>query len=163
MSWRDRLRPAFFRGVPFHVDEDEINGGRRVVPHEYPKRNTGYSEDMGRRLRAYRVRGYLIGADYDLVARLMLAALEADGSGLLVLPLVGEDTVLAVNFSYVETREEGGYGTFDMDFIQEGQPVAASAGVDTGAAVNTAADAVKASTASSPMKGAFTPSGIGSQ
>ncbi len=162
MSWRARLRPAFFRAVPFHVDENEIEGGRRAVPHEYPKRNVGYTEDMGRRMRAYRVRAYLIGDNFDIVGRLLMAALEADGAGLLVLPLVGEDTVIAVNFAYAETREEGGYATVDMDFLEAGQPVAAAAGTDTVAAVSSAADTAKASVADSPMAG-IAPSGIGSQ
>jgi len=157
MSWRDRLRPAFFRAVPFHVDESEIGGGRRLAPHEYPKRNSGYTEDMGRRMRAYRVRGYLIGANYDLVARLLIGVLEADGPGLLVLPVLGEDLVCCANFSFVETKDEGGYATFDMDFLEAGSPVTAAVATDTAAAVTSAAEGAKASVADSPMAGAIAP------
>ncbi len=131
MSWRDRLRPAFFRAVPFHVDENEIAGGRRLAPHEYPKRNSGYTEDMGRRMRAYRVRGYLIGANYDLV--------------------------VCANFSSVETKDEGGYATFDMDFLEAGSPVTAAVATDTAAAVTSAAEGAKASVADSPMAGVIAP------
>lgn len=157
MSWRDRLRPAFFRMVPFHVDSSEVDGGRRLVPHEYPKRNAGYTEDMGRRMRGYHVRGYVLGANFDIAARLLIAALEADGPGLLVLPMLGEDSVMCGNYSYAESREEGGYATIDMDFTQKGTVVAAAAGIDTAAAVTSAADAAKASIAGSPMGGIVAP------
>ncbi|BCP53779.1 hypothetical protein K32_23960 [Kaistia sp. 32K] len=135
MSWRGRLLPASFRGVPFHVDESQTGGGRRVAPHEYPKRNTGYSEDMGRRLRSYRVRGYIVGSNYDLQMRLLQLALEADGAGLLLLPTQGIVEVVCQSFSSNETREEGGFVTFDMDFIEAGQAVGAVSAPDTGSAV----------------------------
>lgn len=153
MSWRDRLRPAFFRAVPFHVDGNEIAGGRRIASHEYPKRNGGYAEDMGRRLRAYRVRGYVVGPNYDLQARLLMAMLEADGPGLLILPIVGEELVTVPGYAYSETREEGGYATIDMDFLEAGTPVSAAASTNTGEAVTSAADGAAASAASSPMSG----------
>lgn len=153
MSWRNRLRPAFFRAVPFHVDESELSGGRRVAPHEYPNRNTGYVEDMGRRMRAYRVRGYVVGPNFDIQARLLTAALEADGPGLMILPLIGEDLVVVANFSQVTTREEGGYATIDMDFLQAGTPVSAAAATNTGEAVTTAANGAASSVADSPMEG----------
>ncbi len=157
MSWRDRLRPAFFRGVPFHVDDSGIAGGRRVAPHEYPKRNVGYTEDMGRRLRGYRVRGYLIGPNFDLAGRLLIAALEADGASILVLPLVGEDTVICVSFAYNESRQEGGYASVDMDFVPAGTPVMAAAATATASAIGTAADQAQKSVAASPMSGIASP------
>lgn len=139
MSWRDRLLPASFRGVAFHVDENQTGGGRRVAPHEYPKRNTGYSEDMGRRLRSYRVRGYIVGPNYDLQMRLLQMALDADGASLLILPTQGIVEVVCQSFSSSESREEGGFVTFDMDFIEAGQAVGAVSAPDTGSAVNDAA------------------------
>lgn len=153
MTWRNRLLPASFRGLPFHVDDGEVSGGRRVAPHEYPKRNTGYTEDMGRRQRLFRLRGYIIGPNYDILSLAFRAVLEADGSGLLVLPLQGQYTVICAHFSHVETREEGGFASFDLDFIEAGTPVSAAASTNTGSAVTSAADSAAANTASSPMGG----------
>lgn len=45
-GWRDRLRDASFRGVPFSVDDDDASFGRRVQLHEYPKRDKPYTEDL---------------------------------------------------------------------------------------------------------------------
>ena len=52
-SWREDLRPASFRGVPFLVDESHVVIGRRVVLHEYPLRDKPYAEDLGKN-REYR-------------------------------------------------------------------------------------------------------------
>ena len=139
--------------MPFHVEDSERAGGRRIAPHEYPKRNSGYAEDMGRRQRTFRVRGYTIGPNYDLLARAVVAVLEADGPGLLILPTLGEGLVVCVGFSAVESREEGGFATIDMEFMEAGTPVGAAASVDTGAAVSSAADQASSSVKSSPMSG----------
>ena len=47
MSFRDRLRPASYRGVPFFVDFDEDESGKRVQVHEFAKRDDPWPEEMG--------------------------------------------------------------------------------------------------------------------
>ena len=154
MSWRNRLRPAFFRGVPFHVDETSLAGGRRVAPHEYPKRDVGYTEDMGKRMRGYRVRAYLIGRDFDIAARLLIAALETPGPSILVLPLIGEDNVVCGSFTYNESKDQGGFASLDLEFVPAGTPAGAAALSDTASALDSAADAAKRAVAGSAMPGA---------
>ena len=83
-SFFNNLREASFRGARFEVDEVEASGGRRVVLHEYPLRDTPYSEDLGRRAREFSVRGYIIqGRTYDYASARadVLKALEAYGPG----------------------------------------------------------------------------------
>ncbi|MFX9939048.1 DNA circularization N-terminal domain-containing protein, partial [Acinetobacter baumannii] len=64
MTWRDQLRPASFRGVPFHVTQATGTFGRRSVTHEYPFRDLPYVEDLGRRARTLRIEALLLGEDY---------------------------------------------------------------------------------------------------
>ena len=52
--------PARFRNARFHVDSAVRESGRRIVPHEYPKKDVPYAEDMGRRAREFTIRGYII-------------------------------------------------------------------------------------------------------
>ena len=85
--WRDRYQPAAFRNAQFFVETDARVGGRRVAPHEYPKRNTPYSEDMGRKALRFLVQGYLIGPKYWDQKNRLIAELDKDGPGLLRLPL----------------------------------------------------------------------------
>ena len=76
------LVPATFRLAPFHVDANSRTSGRRIVLHEFPKRDTPYAEDMGRSARRFPVTGYVIGPDYQIWRELLVLALEAEGPGL---------------------------------------------------------------------------------
>jgi hypothetical protein len=115
--WRDALLPAMFDGVPFFCDTGVRETGRRAVVHEYPKRDTPYAEDMGRRAVQYSVRGYVISyvrdaglnlvtpdasvqpvggfaaslymRDYRIARDLLQARLDEPGEGVLQLPNMG--------------------------------------------------------------------------
>jgi prophage DNA circulation protein len=118
------LVPAFFRMAPFHVDANSRTSGRRVVLHEFPKRDTPYAEDMGRSARRFPVTGYVIGPDYQIWRELLVLALEAEGPGLLVLPtLLQRDTILVQPREYTvrETRQAGGMAEFEMQFVEAGE------------------------------------------
>ena len=145
MSWRDNLQPASFRGVRFQVENSTVEGGRRHVPHEYPKRDAGLTEDMGRRLRHSSVRGYLIGGTHDQRATALIGALEADGPGLLVLPLRGQMPMICQSFSCTEAREDANFTAFDMDFLEAGSTSAPTAVRSTISAVISAAGSASTS------------------
>ncbi|MCP1761944.1 DNA circularization N-terminal domain-containing protein [Bradyrhizobium japonicum] len=150
--WRDRYQTASFRGAFFHVETDARASGRRVVLHEYPKRDDPYAEDMGRAARRFQVQGYLIGPNYLQQKDALVSALEADGPGTLRLPMpyMGEDIdVMAGPYTVTETREKGGMCALEMDFIEYGTPgfEANAASVDTQGAISNAARGVEAMTA----------------
>ena len=69
------LRTASFNGVPFEVNAGSIVVGRRVVTHEFPQRDTPYSEDLGRAYRQFSLTGFVTGADYIEKARRLQNAL----------------------------------------------------------------------------------------
>jgi prophage DNA circulation protein len=143
--WRQNLMPASFRGVPFKVATDSKNGGRRIVPHEFPKRDTPYAEDMGRRIRHYRVEGYVIynavnNPDYQAARDALIAALESDaGPGQLVHPTLGVDTVMVDTFNVIEHKEQGGMASFEIEFYEAGQATYSNPTVNTQAQSNSAA------------------------
>lgn len=140
------LRQASFRGVPFEVDDVEASGGRRVVLHEYPLRDTPYSEDLGRRARDIRVRGYIIqGRMYDYASARagLLKALEAYGPGELVHPWHGEVRVVVDDYRLRETTEQGGLLELDIRFREAGQLTNPAATTDTVQSVTTAATSVR--------------------
>ena len=96
---------------------------RRVVLHEYPKRDTPYAEDMGRAATRYQVTGYLIGPNYHLAKRALMAALDNASGGTLVDPYLAEPKqCICERYSVAEQRERGGYCTFDMAFTEVGTP-----------------------------------------
>jgi prophage DNA circulation protein len=120
MSWRDRFRPASFRGAEFKIDTGARAGGRRGVTFEYPKRNTPSDEDMGRRAQRWAITGYVIGLDYDLDAQYLEDALNADGPGLLIHPTMGEMLVRCETYTRSERKQEGNLAAFDMQFVEAG-------------------------------------------
>ena len=125
--------PAKFRSARFHVDSGSRESGRRVVPHEYPKKDDPYAEDMGRKAREFNVRGYIVvyprdGGDvlqkknYIPARDDLIKALEEEGPALLQLPLLGVMNVACTRYRVTEESRTGGYCVFDMSFVEYGKP-----------------------------------------
>jgi prophage DNA circulation protein len=136
--WRADLQPAQFRNAYFHVDGSVVDSGRRIVMHEFPKKNMGYAEDMGRRMFEFTVRGYCIqyprdmpGAgmelyrrDYRIARDLLAAELTSGEPGPLLLPTYKGKEIIVVCPRYRLSEEDrfGGYCIFDMTFLEQGVP-----------------------------------------
>jgi len=141
MIWKDRLVPASFRDVPFFVDSHEYRSGRDAVVHSYPQRDKAYVEDVGRKARRYRIRGYLLGEDYLETRDALIEAVETrplgwpfDASQILVHPYFGKLRVLCEDFTLTETRTEGRFASFVATFVETAE-VEAPAEVVNAAAV----------------------------
>lgn len=139
MTWRDTLLPASFRGVPFEVEGHEHETGRRVAEHEYPNKDRGFGEDMGRRLRRYRVDAFLLGDDYPARRDALLDACEKPGPGTLVHPFLGEHTVNCRGVAERETARKGRLCRLELDFVEHGRADRPVARPDTGAALESGA------------------------
>jgi hypothetical protein len=123
--WRIQFSgiPASFSGVQYHVEQQARTGGRRIVLHEYPKRDNPYSEDMGRAATRYQITGYLIGPSYHIQKRALISVLENRQGGELIDPYLAQPIqAVCERYSVTETRERGGYCVFDMAFIEAGSP-----------------------------------------
>jgi prophage DNA circulation protein len=143
-DWRRNLRPSSFRGVEFFVDAAGRAGGRRQALFEFPKKDTPYAEDMGRRARRFPVTAYLIGDDYQAQRDALIAALEQEGAGLLVHYTFGTHRVSVDTYSVSERRERGRMCEMEMQFVEAGRKPGLSVADDTAsrakAAAATAAD-----------------------
>lgn len=154
--WRLRLVPASFGGVVYHVEQQARSGGRRVVLHEYPKKETPYAESMGRSATRYQVTGYLVGPSYDTTKRQLIAVLEtSDGATLIDPYLATPKTCICERYSVSETRERGGYCTFDMSFTEVGSPGNSLLQTDTASDTNSKAQTT-ATSAADTVNGAET-------
>lgn len=149
MSWKDKLTDASFRGVTFKVEVGGKSGGRRVAPHEWPKREVGYAEDMGKRLKRFRVTGYVIGENYDELRDALEAALDKEGAGSLKLPTRDAVDAVCDHWDSFETRTRGRVCEFEMIFIEAGKSPSNDAQQDTPSDVRkTATEATKAAAGS---------------
>jgi prophage DNA circulation protein len=159
-AWRGDLLPASFDGKMFHVDNGSRESGRRIVVHEFPKKEEPYSEDMGRRAVAFSVRGYCIvyphedasapnlyRRDYRIARDELQARLETGATGVLQLPTLAPMKVKCQRYRLTEEDKFGGYCVFDMQFVEAGaQPFMPN--TDTAGNLRAQADALKNNLAS---------------
>lgn len=117
------LLPASFRSVAFEVESHTESGGRRLVQHEYPLRDTPYAEDLGRKAGSWQVEAFLVRSrltDYAASRDELRKALTAQGPGTLIHPYLGELTVCVDGYTLKESTREGGYCTFSISFVEAG-------------------------------------------
>ena|SRR5215831_10325962 len=130
--WRSKFLPANFDRALFHVEAASRESGRRIVTHEFPKKDLPYSEDLGRRAIEFSVRGYLIQfvtdanplytRDYTTPRDTLMERLEQGGAGTLQLPFQRPLTVVCTRYRMTEEQRLGGYVAFDMTFVELGAP-----------------------------------------
>lgn len=119
MAWRDRLRPATFRGIPFFIDVSSFTGGRRVQLHEFMQRDNSFAEDLGKVTPTFKVDGHILG-DYWDQKNALLQAVEKQGPGELVHPYFGTLQVQIGAFSIEEDTKEGQIAKLSFQFYLAG-------------------------------------------
>lgn len=139
-AWRASLKPASFRGVAFRVEQREMEGGRRIAPHEFPGRDMPFAEDMGRKAAIFTVEGYVLGEDYMAARDKLEAALNAAGPGALIVPWSPERKVVCSGMRLRETAKEGGIARFSMTFTEAGEESAPTGAALPGVQAGTKAD-----------------------
>ena len=126
-NWREKLRPASWRGVAFEVAGDEVEFGRNVVVHEFVQRDKPYVEDLGRKVRAFRIDGWICASadngfnpwpQRDALA----AAVEQGGVGTLVHPYYGSLRGHVITMGVKQTSSQlGGLISLSLDFVEVGE------------------------------------------
>ncbi|MDD9911661.1 MAG: DNA circularization N-terminal domain-containing protein [Alphaproteobacteria bacterium] len=116
MVWLNSLQKASFRGVSFEIDSATLEGGRRLVEHEFPFQDKPEYEDLGRKAKPIVIEGLVIGDDYFPKRDALEKALEQKGSGQLVHPYRGTLQVVVDSYRLSETTNEGGMARFSMTF-----------------------------------------------
>lgn len=118
MAWRDRLREASYKGVPFFYEEVTSRIGRNTQVTKIPFRRKPHVEDLGEMPTRFRVRAYVLGADYDVERDKMSRAILSDRDGLLVHPYWGNRHCrVEGEVAITETTREGGMAWFDITFV----------------------------------------------
>ena len=110
VDFRKYNRSPSFRGVPFHVREDDYAGGRRNETHEYPGGERAMTEDLGRKAYKIQLTAFVNGED----------ALEKKGPGELVHPNGKTYIVNVVDFSIRETTALY-QAEFTITFVESGE------------------------------------------
>ncbi|HEJ7945910.1 TPA: DNA circularization N-terminal domain-containing protein [Serratia liquefaciens] len=159
VNWEE-LRDASFRGIPFYFVDVEGTGGRRAIPHSYPKKEVGWTEDHGAVLTQQQINGILLGNDYQAQFNRLLAALNTPGPGELVHPWFGVQQVQAGKVTHKLSTEEGGIAYVSFEVFEAGEQLFPTQQEDTTATTLSAADSVKAALANGDYFAAL--DGVGS-
>jgi prophage DNA circulation protein len=152
--WRNSLLPASFNGARFHCEANSRESGRRIVEHQFPKKELPYAEDMGRAAHEFSIRGYCIVFPYDgddLYQRdyrqprdALIKALEAEGPGTLQLPTQPAQQVVCPRYRMSEEERFGGYCVFDITFQEYGlDPQQLAPSTATASAITGASEALR--------------------
>ena len=116
-----RLRKASFKGVSFEVTGGSVTIGRRTQVHEYPQRDTPYTEDLGKATRTYTVNGFVIGDDFIGHSKRLIETFESGGAGILVHPWLGRVKVVATSQPQITWSLEKRYASFSVTFTEAGE------------------------------------------
>ena len=130
-NWRNlHWLPASYNGARFHVEASSRESGRRIIEHEFPKKDIPYAEDMGRHAREFTIRAYCIAyqrddddlftIDYTVPRDALINALEQEGPGVLQLNTQPSQEVVVTRYRMTEEERFGGYCTFDITFLEYG-------------------------------------------
>ncbi|EGQ7799285.1 multidrug DMT transporter permease [Vibrio parahaemolyticus] len=139
MAFEDRLT-ASFRGVTFLLDEAEGDSGRRAIPHAYPKKEIGYTEDNGKVLTAERISGRVLGENYFDELADILDALNKPGPGEFIHPWFGVRKVQIGKVSHKLVNKIDGLATFNFEVFEVGENLFPTAKRDTAKQVQEEAD-----------------------
>lgn len=143
MIWLNNLLPASFRGVPFQVSGTSSEFGRRNQTHEYPFRDVPYTEDIGRSARKNKIDAFVVGEDHKEQAEKLVEAIEEDGAGTLIHPILGELNVNVVGTSTVSNSiENGRISVISFSFVEAGELIFPDSSVATDDVVDENADNV---------------------
>jgi len=118
-DWQTTLWDASFKGVPFYVEQAAENGGRRLVVHEFPRRDDPFIEDLGSLPRTFEIVAYLASDDADSDASSLSETFDSSDSGLLVLPGKGPVQAYCKTFKREDKLDRLGYIAFQASFVQD--------------------------------------------
>lgn len=150
MGYKDELRPGSFRGVDFFIRTSDLSTGRRSVLHEFPNRETPYTEDLGRISEGFEIVGHVIGDNYFEAKRRLQDVFTRKGPGELIHPFFGAKIVQVGAVQISESNFEGAVAVFTAKFFEAGDNRFPKGTNDKGAILESAVD-----TATSEIKKDF--------
>jgi hypothetical protein len=109
---------------------------RCVAIHGFPTRDEPFSEDLGRRIRQYRLRDRVIGPLWEATRDALISACEdSDQVGTLVHPYLGPLRVRCIDFEVSEDKDAGQIANFELTFVGAGEEPGPSSFINTALSV----------------------------
>jgi prophage DNA circulation protein len=119
MAWSTELYTASFRGVTFECRTADDAVERALSVAEYPYRDGGAVEDLGRKPRRISLSVPIIGEGYLFELADLIAALDESGSGELVHPVFGPVTASCQSYNIRHGAAAVDSADLDIAFIED--------------------------------------------
>lgn len=119
MTWRKELRRATFRGLEFDAVDLSRAEGKRATVHEFPHQRRHIVEEMGPKSRAFTVRAFIAGSDYQDRRDNLSYLLAEEGPAELITPWRSPLMVVALDWTITDSAESGGACTIDISFVED--------------------------------------------
>lgn len=116
-NWPQTLNSASFRGVPFWIERDNMETGRRLDVVDIPAAESPIIEDLGARQQPIEIAGYVIGDVSDAQMTALEAVCNQAGPGVLVMPAQGPLTARCQHIKRDRMRDKMGYFGFQAAFV----------------------------------------------
>ena len=121
---------ASFRGVPFNIEVESQDGGRKVSVSEYPGSDNRFVEDLGKKPGTFRIQAYVSNSpskkgalqvthqvDWLQQADRLTTALDNSSEGMLVLTTTGSIKVKATTYTKSLKQITLGRVDFNITFL----------------------------------------------
>lgn len=120
MSWRDRLLPGSFKGVPFQTDSVDTTFSRNIVSKNYLLTEDVSSKDLGRKPDEFKFDIFFLGDDYMEQRDAFLDLRKSSERGILIHPYYGSQEVLFRSCTVRETSQNGRMARVSVSFVEAG-------------------------------------------
>jgi len=132
-DWTQRLLPASFNGIAFHVESADVEAGHRVTTTTIP--NGGHIlESFGPQARKFEIEAYFTGLNAPATAASLVAAAETRHAGVLVLPDSGAQAVRLTKARRSFEKDKLGFVAVSLEAVAE--PSSLRAGLSASALEN---------------------------
>lgn len=130
-----------FKGVPFFVDDYEMQGGgRNIVSNPVPFSSNYINQDLGGKIPSHPINVYLVGNECKQARDNLIAVCNEEGAGELVHPFFGRFQAECVSLTLSGGRAGVNYCTLQVEFrpvsAADGRPVQRNLAGVTKAAAN---------------------------
>lgn len=136
-----REREASFRGAPFKTGSADSDLGRRFAHHEYPQKDKGWVEDLGKTDARFTVEGWLIGDAFEAERDRLIEACNKPGAGDLVHPYLGRRRCVCTGIRVRQAWDAGRIATVTMEFVEADDALYPTETVDELSSIEALADA----------------------
>ncbi len=111
-----KLPLGSFKNVEFHIQENEVTGGRKTITHEYPSSKNRYVEDLSGIEKIFNIQAWTDDNISFNNRDDLIRVLEEGGVGTLIHPKFGELKVVSVGYSISDSITQLGISKFTLNF-----------------------------------------------